>query len=114
MKLTTEFTSRANVWQKIAEQNLSVATGAMADAILSLARVKVPELSHKLKQTGNVSGKGFKREVVFDTPYAAYQERGMRADGTHVVRNYTKAGSQAHYLETSGDQVVKEGIKKFL
>lgn len=38
--------------------------------------------------------------VVFDGPYAAYQHEGMRADGSHVVKNYTTAGTGAKYLET--------------
>lgn len=31
--------------------------------------------------------------------YAAYQERGMRRDGTHVVRNYTTGGTSAGFFD---------------
>jgi hypothetical protein len=37
--------------------------------------------------------------VGFNTPYAAYQHEGVRRDGTHIVKNYTQAGSGAKYLE---------------
>ena len=47
---------------------------------------------------------GNKRELVavvgFNTPYAAYQHEGVRADGTHVVENYSEAGSGRKFLET--------------
>lgn len=39
-------------------------------------------------------------QVTYNTPYAAYQHEGVRADGSHVVRNYTTPGSGKKYLET--------------
>lgn len=43
----------------------------------------------------------------WNVPYAQYQERGMRADGTRVVRNYTTPGTHAHFVEESVNKVVK-------
>lgn len=37
--------------------------------------------------------------VGFNTPYAAYQHEGVRADGTHVVVNYTHSGTGKKFLE---------------
>lgn len=34
-------------------------------------------------------------------PYAQYQERGMRADGSRPVMNYTTPGTHAHFAEES-------------
>ena len=38
-------------------------------------------------------------QVAFNSPYAAYQHEGMRADGTHVVREYSEEGVGAKFLE---------------
>ena len=46
--------------------------------------------------------------MTWHVPYAAYQERGMRADGSHVVRNYTTPGTHAHFAEESVRQVVAQ------
>lgn len=35
----------------------------------------------------------------FDKRYAAYQHEGVRADGSHVVKNYTTPGSGKKFLE---------------
>lgn len=56
--------------------------------------------------------------IEWTAPYAAYQERGMRADGSHVVRNYTTPGTGKHYakdavietLEKIGDYARKAGL----
>ena len=44
----------------------------------------------------------------WNVPYAQYQERGMRADGTRVVRNYTTPGTHAHFVEESVEKVVQK------
>lgn len=41
----------------------------------------------------------------WNVPYAQYQERGMRADGTHVVKRYTTPGTHAHFVEESINKV---------
>jgi len=38
--------------------------------------------------------------IGFNTPYAAYQHEGARADGTHIVRNYTEPSSGPKFLES--------------
>jgi hypothetical protein len=40
----------------------------------------------------------------FNIVYAAYQHRGMRFDGTHVVRHYTMAGSGKEFLKIKLEQ----------
>lgn len=37
--------------------------------------------------------------VGFNTPYAAYQHEGERADGTRKVENYSHSGTGAKFLE---------------
>lgn len=39
-------------------------------------------------------------------PYASYQDRGMRADGSRVVRNYTTAGTHSRFASESVAKVL--------
>jgi len=45
--------------------------------------------------------------------YAAYQHRGRRADGSHVVKNYTTAGTQKNYLSESGKIITSKASSYF-
>ena len=35
--------------------------------------------------------------ITYESPYARYQYHGMREDGTHVVKNYTTAGTGPYW-----------------
>lgn len=48
---------------------------------------------------------GFRVEI--DKSYAAYQEAGMRADGSHRVKNYTTAGTGKGFFKKAIDMVVR-------
>lgn len=39
--------------------------------------------------------------------YATYQERGMRADGSHVVRNYSTPGTSKGFFKRAINGVIK-------
>lgn len=47
---------------------------------------------------------GFRVEV--DKAYAAYQERGARADGSHRVRNYSTPGTSSGWFKRAIDGVL--------
>lgn len=99
------------------ENNVSQAITQMANAVRTNSRMMAPRKDNHLRSSVQVSGTKLKKVVSYGNtavPYAAYQERGMRADGTHVVRNYTTAGTHAHFLEQAGDAVVKQGIGVYL
>lgn len=51
-------------------------------------------------------GGGYRVEI--DVGYAAYQERGRRADGTHIVKNYTTAGTSSGFFRRAIDMVVSK------
>lgn len=114
MATKVEFKDYSRAWLAVEAQNLTNAIEAMADAIMKNAKVKAPKLTGKLQYSSHINRlTPTSREIVFGgsgIPYAMYQERGMRADGTHVVRNYTTPGTQAHYLQTSGDAITQQGI----
>lgn len=117
MSKTVEFKDYSRAWLAIESQNLTNAIEAMADAIMKVAKAKAPKLNGPLRNSSHINRiSPTSREIVFGgsgVNYAMYQERGMRADGTHVVRHYTTPGTQAHYLEETGDQISKQGIKAY-
>lgn len=48
---------------------------------------------------------GFRVEI--DKEYAAFQERGMRSDGSHRVKHYTTAGTGKGFFRRAIDLVVR-------
>lgn len=52
------------------------------------------------------------RSITYEMPYAKYQYKGMRDDGTHVVKNYTTPGTCSYWdkemWSAEGEDVVKE------
>jgi len=55
--------------------------------------LKYNNLRKSVNVKSNQTSTGAKCEITWEQPYAAYQERGMRYDGTHVVRHYTTPGT---------------------
>lgn len=49
----------------------------------------------------------------WNVPYAQYQERGMRADGSRPVMKYTTPGTHAHFVEESIEKA-KQKIPQYL
>lgn len=46
----------------------------------------------EIPQEGIIQG-----SIEWRVPYAQYQERGMRYDGTHPIRHYTTPGTGKHF-----------------
>lgn len=50
--------------------------------------------------------------ITYESPYASYQYYGVRADGTHVVRNYTTPGTGTYWdkrmWSAEKDDVIRE------
>lgn len=109
----------SEAWLKQEEARLQTGLGRMAQAILGTARAKVPKKYNNLVNTGRVKGTGNERTVTFgggSVRYALPQERGYQKRNGKIVqfKHYTTPDTGAHYLEQSGDKIVKEGIKKYL
>lgn len=72
-----------------------------------LAKSRVPVKQGPLQTSGQHRRIGMMHHrVVFNKEYAAYQERGVRKDGSRPVRKYTTPGTGAHYLENAGKTVM--------
>lgn len=77
------------------EQNIKTSAGTPVKTGAMKADVR-----HFRSPTG-----GFRVEA--DKAYAAYQERGARADGSHVVRHYTTSGTSAGWFMRAINAVIR-------
>lgn len=59
-------------------------------------------LAQRVRQRKTAQGE---YTVQWQMPYAAYQERGSRRDGTRVVRRYTKPGTGSRFARTAAEEV---------
>lgn len=69
---------------------------------------QTPLKSHQLRASIKTPAQGTKQRIIWDQPYAQYQERGMRYDGTHQIKNYTTAGTGPWFAKNA----VKKSLKK--
>ena len=58
-----------------------------------------------------------RNSITYEVPYAEYQYKGMRDDGTHIVRNYTTPGTGPYWDEkmvsADKDKVIRQ-VEKFV
>ena len=109
MKVKIE--NNINKWGNRTIDTLDSALSRMAKDIKQIASITVPFKSGELQKSIEDQKIGLLRHrVLVDKPYASYQERGMRADGSRVVKKYTTAGTGKGYLKKAGDKVCKQGI----
>jgi len=106
-------------FSKSAESVLDDALREGAKDIYIKAKIRAPYSGDK-KVTGNIKKREdhlinnsdherhskLKYRVHFDAVYARFQEFG--GDGKRKVRKYTTAGTGAHYLQKSGDEIAKK------
>ncbi len=82
---------------------------AMAADIERTSKQVVPVNKGYLRSRGGHTRDGLHRFIIFYiAPYAAYQEFGQRADGSHQVRNYTTGGTGKFYLQGSAKKIVDQ------
>jgi len=103
------------LWEQLQAKDMDLAVERMADDVKRLSEVHVPVLNRELKQTAEKSKESTAHYRVWydrygDLGYAAYQERGMRADGTHVIRRHTRPSATTHFLENAGNKVKSKAI----
>lgn len=92
-------------------ETLDTALARMAQDIKILAIARSPYKSGALQRTADAKTDGkLKHRVVFDKEYASYQERGSRADGSHVVRKYSTPSTGKNFLKDAGQSVAERAI----
>lgn len=96
------------------ESAMNFALDRMATDVKIKSIIRVPFKSGRLQKSihkRKVSNR--KHQVWVDEEYAAYQEAGMRKDGTRVVRNYSTPGTGKDFLKRAGNQVSDNAIQYF-
>lgn len=79
----------------------------VVNEIEKVAEPKTPKQSGDLREVKkNVVG--LKATLKWDRPYAQYQERGRRANGTRIVRNYSTPGTGPKFAENAVKEVVSK------
>lgn len=85
----------------------------MRNDVFVLSQAKVPYEEGDLSASGKQEEREHLKHRVsygetLSDPRAAYQERGARKDGSHVVRNYTTAGTNKNFLKGAGMVVLSK------
>jgi len=107
----------SNLKSKI-EGQVNLMLSAITNDVYRLSQQQVPVSAGggQLQSSGQIRPGHLKYQIKYNKEYAAYQHRGMRRDGTHVVRNYTYPGKKSHYLSDPAETVLrnqKSYIKRY-
>lgn len=76
---------------------------------------KITPLALSAQLRGNVKKTVDGRDGIIEwrVPYASYQERGSRYDGSHVVRHYTTPGTGKEFAKKSVNKVLMNVAKYY-
>ena len=87
---------------------VAIANRLIIEDIHRTSLSKTPMFSSQLRRdvTKTVVPETYTGTIIWKVPYASYQERGNRADGSHVVRKYTTPGT--------GKDFAKNAVKETL
>lgn len=103
-KITIE---TAGVTAKIGKMS-KASLQAVAEQMLSDSRQYVPKQEGTLRDSARIEMKGeTEADLIWDTPYAAYQYYGCWPDGSHQVRNHTTGGTTTFWVEEAAKSRLK-------
>lgn len=110
--------NRIRFFNQMNEAGMELALARMRQDIFILSQFKVPKKDGTLQNSGQQKKVGrLHHQVSYGEngaeDYAAYQHRGRRMDGSHVVKNYTTAGTQKDYLGSSGAIIASKASNYF-
>lgn len=103
--MRARFVDRLDAASLTVASNASLAIRLMLEDTHREANPKTPLRDNNLRTAVQKRVDGLKGTITWMMPYASYQERGMRADGSHVVQNYTTPGTGAHFAEDAARKV---------
>lgn len=102
-----QVTIKSRYIQDKLDARIPVANRLILEQIQRVSRPRTP-----LGETSQLRGQVRKRVIgthgiiEWLVPYASYQERGMRRDGTHVVRKYTTPGTNKDFAKNAVVKVI--------
>ena len=93
---------------------VAIANRLIIEDIHRTSLPNTPMLSSQLRRnvTKTVVPETYTGTIIWKVPYASYQERGMRADGTHVIKNYTTPGTGKDFAKNAVKETLKH-VEKF-
>lgn len=82
---------------------VAIANRLIIEDIHRTSLFKTPMKSSQLRRdvSKSVDTETYTGTIIWQVPYASYQERGSRADGSHVVRNYTTPGTGKDFAKNA-------------
>ena len=100
--------------RQLTTQRISLANRLIIEDIHRTSLHDTPMLSSQLRRnvTKTVVPETYTGTIIWRQPYASYQERGMRSDGTHVVKNYTTPGTGKDFAKNAVKKTIKQ-VEKF-
>lgn len=100
--------------RQLTTQRISLANRLIIEDIHRTSLHNTPMLSSQLRRnvTKTVVPETYTGTIIWRQCYAAYQEMGMRADGTHVVKNYTTPGTGKDFAKNAVKKTLKQ-VEKF-
>lgn len=107
----TKFKDNSNKFIGVKKEAMDSALKRMAKDIVLIAMITIPFLGGDLQDSLEAKNpEPLKHRVLANKEYAAYQEKGMRKDGSHKVKNYSTPGTGKGFLRGAGAEVVKDAI----
>ena len=104
--ITVKVSSKADAWARMTKANLDNALRSAGDTVLQRAQLLAPVATGALKRDGRVEKSSGEVKVKFGDATVPYARK------RHYENN--KNPQTLLYLERAGDQVAKEGIKRYL
>lgn len=108
--------SRIPQFRMSTKQAADLMLAKMRNDAFILSKAKVPVKEGDLSASGKQERKAPLHHRVsygetLSDPYAPYQERGSRRDGSHKVRNYTTAGTGKDFLKNAANNVISKSTQ---
>ena len=99
--MSVEIKTDRAAWKAIVEDAADYAAAVLAEQMMNDSRDYIPDDGeHILSDSGRIrEAEPGARELVWGIVYALYQWFGVRADGTHVVKHYTKSGTGKAWVD---------------
>ena len=109
----TRVDSKVPQFKRAASDAIDLMLAKMRNDAFVLSQAKVPYKEGDLSASGKQERrKRHSHRVSYGEslpdPRASFQERGRRKDGSHVVRNYTTAGTGKNFLKDAANVVLNK------
>ena len=100
---------KGKVGEKAVNHAINKSFSDVANQIEVDVRRRVPNDTGRLLQSWKVQSSNLQMQAGFDTPYASYQERGMRRDRSRRIRNRPAGGETLFLAKT-----MQENFKSYM